>query len=99
MYKKDRETLFKKIEESLVKDGFFIGEFFSTKQIDYVSGGPKDLELLYTVEDFADSFPSCMIHKLEECNVELNEGKGHQGESQRYQSNYSKEIVDKITTD
>lgn len=81
MYKKDRETLFKKIEESLIEGGFFVGEFFSTKQVNYKSGGPKDLDLLYTVEDFAEAFPTCIIHKLEECNVELKEGKGHQGEA------------------
>lgn len=81
MYKKDRETLFEKIESSLKSTGFFVGEFFSTKQVNYTSGGPKDLELLYTVEDFENSFKNCTVHKLEECNVTLSEGRGHQGEA------------------
>lgn len=80
MYKDDREKLFKKIEDSLKKDGYFIGEFFSTKQLNYNSGGPKDVELLYTIEDFAIHFNSCNKDIKEEVVV-LNEGKGHQGEA------------------
>jgi cyclopropane fatty-acyl-phospholipid synthase-like methyltransferase len=80
MYKNERETLFKKIEESLNKGGYFIGEFFSTKQIDYNSGGPKDLDLLYTTEDFEKHFSSCSKTISEEI-VTLDEGKGHKGEA------------------
>ncbi len=80
MYKTDREKLFKKIEDSLQKDGYFIGEFFSTKQLNYNSGGPKDVELLYTIEDFVTCFNSCNKDIKEEVVV-LNEGKGHQGEA------------------
>lgn len=79
MYKDDRELLFEKIENSLPSGGFFVGEFFSINQLNYSSGGPKDEELLYTVEDFKNSFPNSKKHKLEEVEVELNEGKGHNG--------------------
>lgn len=78
MYKDERENLFNKIENSLYKDGYFIGEFFSTKQINYNSGGPKDLELLYTIEDFENHFKTCKKQITEEI-VTLDEGKGHQG--------------------
>lgn len=78
MYKSERETLFKKIEDSLVSGGYFIGEFFSSKQLSYTSGGPKDEDLLYTLDDFQKSFNSC-IKKVTQEIVELNEGKGHQG--------------------
>lgn len=81
MYKKDREILFEKIDSSLREKGFFIGEFFSVNQLNYESGGPKDLDLLYTVEDFENSFPNCIKHKVEEVEVELDEGKGHQGKA------------------
>ncbi len=56
MYKNERENLFEKIEDSLNTNGYFVGEFFSTKQLEFNSGGPKDLELLYTVIFF--------LHKL-----------------------------------
>ena len=42
MSKNGRVELFKNIENSLNINGYFIAEFFSTKQINYSSGGPKD---------------------------------------------------------
>ncbi len=81
MYKKDRKKLFDKIESCLKEKGFFIGEFFSKNQLNYSSGGPKDLDLLYSVDDFLNAFPNCTKHKVEEVEIELNEGKSHQGKA------------------
>lgn len=81
MYKNERKTLFEKIASSLKPGGFFAGEFFSTKQLNYESGGPKDIDLLYTVDDFENTFPNCLIHKVEEVETILDEGKGHQGKA------------------
>ena len=81
MYKDDREALFSKIDSCLKEDGFFVGEFFSTNQLKYDSGGPKDIDLLYTVDDFLNAFPNCTKHRVEELEVELDEGKGHQGKA------------------
>lgn len=80
MYKNEREKLFQKIEDSLNTNGYFIAEFFSTKQLSYKSGGPKDLDLLYTVEDFSNHFNLCKKNITEEI-VTLDEGIGHQGEA------------------
>jgi hypothetical protein len=80
MFKEEREKLFRKIEDSLNPNAYFIAEFFSTKQLDFTSGGPKDLELLYTIEDFKNHFLSCKKELKEEL-VTLNEGIGHQGEA------------------
>lgn len=80
MFKDERKNLFEKIENSLYSNGYFIGEFFSTKQLTYNSGGPKDLELLYTIEDFENHFLFCKKELIEEI-VTLDEGIGHQGEA------------------
>lgn len=80
MFKNEREELFKKIEDSLNSNGYFIGEFFSTKQLEFNSGGPKDLDLLYTIEDFQNYFNLCKKNITEEIVV-LDEGIGHQGEA------------------
>lgn len=80
MYKNEREKLFQKIEDSLNPNGYFIAEFFSTKQLSYKSGGPKDLDLLYTIEDFSNHFNLCKKNITEEI-VTLDEGIGHQGEA------------------
>ena len=76
----ERERLFKKIEDSLNTNGYFIAEFFSTKQLSYNSGGPKDLDLLYSVENFSNHFNLCKKNIIEEIVV-LDEGIGHQGEA------------------
>ena len=47
----------------------------------FAVGGPKDLNLLYSLDDFQKSIKSLKIHKLEEIIVELNEGNGHIGEA------------------
>lgn len=80
MFKNEREELFKKIENSLSSKGYFIGEFFSTKQLSFNSGGPKDLDLLYTIEDFENYFNLCKKNITEEIVI-LDEGIGHQGEA------------------
>ncbi|XPV68265.1 MAG: class I SAM-dependent methyltransferase [Halarcobacter sp.] len=81
MHQSDRKALFDKIESCLKDNGFFVGEFFSKKQINYTSGGPKDLDLLYSVEDFTNNFNSCTKHKIVEIETYLDEGKGHQGKA------------------
>ncbi len=80
VYKDEREELFKKIEDSLNTNGYFIAEFFSTKQVSFNSGGPKDLDLLYSLEDFSNYFNSCKKNITEEIVV-LDEGIGHRGEA------------------
>ncbi len=80
MYKDQRVRLFEKIENSLKENAYFIGEFFSTKQLNYTSGGPKDIDLLYTVDDFKNVFTLCDKDIKEQVTI-LDEGKGHQGEA------------------
>ena len=80
MYKDEREELFKKIEESLNINAYFIAEFFSKKQLSFNSGGPKDLDLLYSLEDFQNYFNLCKKNITEEIVI-LDEGIGHQGEA------------------
>jgi len=80
MYKDERVELFAKIEDSLNQDAYFIGEFFSTKQLNFNSGGPKDETLLYTVDDFRKNFLYCDKEICEQ-EVILDEGKGHQGDA------------------
>lgn len=75
------KNLMEKVEQSLKKDGFFVAEVFSKKQIDKSSGGPKDLNLLYDIEDFEKNITSLKIHRLKEELVNLEEGKGHNGEA------------------
>lgn len=78
-----RTKSFHKAISALNPQGYFIGEFFSINQIPRSSGGPKKPELLYTVKSLKEIFAAegCEIVLLEECDVPLNEGKGHQGDA------------------
>lgn len=91
MYKKERDNLFDKIEKSLNVGGYFVAEFFSTKQLNFNSGGPKDLDLLYTVDDFEKNFNTCKKEVKEELVI-LDEGIGHQGEASVIRVIIKKEI-------
>lgn len=77
-----QRMLIEKSLKALKEGGLFVSEVFSTKQLAYTSGGPKDIDLLYDfayLYSFLEELP-CKILKISEEMVELNEGSGHQGE-------------------
>lgn len=78
-----RTDAFRKAFSSLNPQGYFIGEFFSINQIPRESGGPKKPSLLYTLASLESIFSieGAKIVYLEECDVPLDEGKGHQGDA------------------
>jgi len=51
-----REHYNQKIIDSLKPDGRIILQVFDKEQIEKNSGGPKDLKILYTLEDIVNSF-------------------------------------------
>ncbi len=68
----------------LKKDGVLILEAFSKKHIEFNSinekvGGPKDLSLLYSVDEIKSDFEDFEMIELTEMEVELNEGLYHIG--------------------
>ena len=75
-----RELLHHKVVSTLKPDGQLIMESFTPEQLNYSSGGPPVLEMLYTAEMMKDDFKLLEIQQLEECVTELNEGKYHCGE-------------------
>jgi len=81
--KDDQKEMFIKSIDALKRNGYFIAEFFSVDQINFLSGGPKDTNLLYQIDDLYKLFSTlpCTIHKLSQEIVTLNEGKGHNGEA------------------
>ena len=59
--------------------GILILEAFSPAQLQYTSGGPKQLELLYTAEILRSDFAGAEAIQLEELVVHLDEGPMHSG--------------------
>ena len=74
-------NIFSEAQNSLKSGGVIISEVFSVNQIGNNSGGPKDPELLYTVNDFEIMFKGLDNEYLDECSIELDEGMLHQGEA------------------
>lgn len=76
---------FGEVKKALKKGGVFIMEAFSKNQRlqNFSSGGPKDISLLYDVQELADIFDDEtfeMLYLKEEVDT-LSEGTGHQGKA------------------
>jgi len=79
-----RTEAFRHAIEILESGGYFIGEFFSIRQLSRDSGGPKMPELLYTLDSLERILDrdDVKIILLEECVDHLSEGSGHQGDAE-----------------
>ncbi|UOG33420.1 class I SAM-dependent methyltransferase [Leptospira noguchii] len=72
------------LNQYLRKDGFIIFEAFSKKHIDYVLknekiGGPREIDMLFSIEEIKSDFMNYKILELEEVEIELKEGLFHNG--------------------
>jgi len=72
------------LNKFLRKEGLIIFEAFSKKHVDYLArnekvGGPKDIEMLFSIDEIKSDFPNYDIIELEEKEIELNEGPFHNG--------------------
>ncbi|MDD3342331.1 MAG: class I SAM-dependent methyltransferase [Sulfurospirillaceae bacterium] len=81
LFKKDQKMLFEKALLALHVGGIFIAELFSESQINFSSGGPKNIALLYDFNDILDMVKSlpCEVLKLSQEVIFLDEGTSHQG--------------------
>jgi SAM-dependent methyltransferase len=73
-----REKLCAKAAAWLKPGGHIIFQVFSTEQLGRPSGGPKDVNLLYTLESVRNCF-AMDIELLEQREVNLDEGAYHHG--------------------
>ena len=76
----------KKIAELIKPNAYIIIEGFSKshhklQKENPKAGGPKNIEMLYSIESISKDFPNFEPILLEEKEVELNEGKLHRGQS------------------
>ena len=79
--KHNQKMLFEKALMALNPHGYFIAELFSESQIHFSSGGPKNIALLYDLNDILDIVKTlpCKIIKLAQEVIVLNEGDKHVG--------------------
>jgi len=72
------------LDKYLRSNGLLIFEAFSKNHLQYVSknekiGGPKDIEMLFSVDELRADFANYEIIELVEQEIELNEGLFHNG--------------------
>ncbi len=76
---KIRQSLYRKMLGFLKPGGRVILEGFSKRQLDYNSGGPKDIDLLFSEKTLREDFLSLTEINIGETEIILNEGEFHKG--------------------
>ena len=81
----DIKSLYHKtLDKYLCKNGLIIFEAFSKTHIEYISknekmGGPKEIEMLFSIDELKSDFANYEIIELVEKEIELSEGSFHNG--------------------
>ena len=75
----ERQTMHLRFQQALRPGGLLVIVAFSPQQLDFGTGGPPQLELLYTREMLAEDLKGMHIVHLGESTEMLDEGLMHQG--------------------
>lgn len=78
---KFRTTFNRKIIDALKPGGKIILELFSKNQHGKTSGGPQDLEMLYSIDEIKKDFSGFKVLLLKNETIDLDEGNKHRGEA------------------
>jgi 2-polyprenyl-3-methyl-5-hydroxy-6-metoxy-1,4-benzoquinol methylase len=76
-----REQVHARVQVALKPHGLLVLQSYNPKQLEYNSGGPKDIQMLYTEDILRSDFPRMEWIKLENSLEEISEGAGHNGMS------------------
>ncbi|MCS6873549.1 MAG: class I SAM-dependent methyltransferase [Pyrinomonadaceae bacterium] len=76
---KSRRKVHRSAVEGLKPFGVFILEAYSPRQLQYGTGGPKDPELLYEIEDLKEDLSGLEFEIAREVVREVREGVFHKG--------------------
>ena len=74
-----REQVHPKMLAALKLGGLLVLQAFAPEQLKFTSGGPKQVDLLYTAEQLKKDFAQAEVVELQEAVVELEEGRLHSG--------------------
>ncbi len=77
-----RNVFHKSLKRYLKKNGIILLEAFNKKQINNNSGGPKNIDMLFSVEMLKADFYGLKIELLEEYEKEVNESEAHFGKAE-----------------
>lgn len=79
-----KSSYHKTLDKYLRKNGIVILEAFSKRHLDYIAknekmGGPRDIDMLFSVDEITSDFDNYEIIELVEKEIELSEGLFHNG--------------------
>ncbi len=74
-----RKKLYPLVEKSLKPNGIVILEAYSERQLARNTGGPRDIDMLMSIEKLEKEFPSLKPILSREIDREVVEGEGHTG--------------------
>jgi SAM-dependent methyltransferase len=77
----ERKNLHRRIIESLSNNGMVIFEVFEKEQLGKTSGGPQNLEMLYSLDEIESDFSKLETMILQKVTINLSEGNKHSGEA------------------
>jgi len=77
-----RTTVHQRLARALHPGGWLILEAFTPEQLPYASGGPKNADMLYTLDGLRADFAGLREQLAWAGEVLLDEGPGHQGPAQ-----------------
>ena len=80
-----KSSYHKMLNQYLRKGGIVIFEAFSKNHLKYIAknervGGPKEIEMLFSIDEIKADFEGYEIVELEEKEIDLNEGLFHNGQ-------------------
>jgi len=76
-----RSFMFERMARALKPGGLVLVEGYTPKQLEFGTGGPKQLDQLYTEDLLRAAFAGMEIIELRQYEAELNEGSRHRGPS------------------
>ncbi len=76
-----RANVFDSIKRALKPGGLLLMQGYRPKQLEYKTGGPSEVENLYTRELLADAFKDFASVEIEEYDAVIQEGSAHGGMS------------------
>ena len=78
-FEDSRISIHNKVKSSLKAGGKYILEAFAKDQIKRNTGGPKNLDLLYSLEEINNDFQDFDFIHFRKEETKLHEGSGHEG--------------------
>jgi len=75
----EKEIIHENIADSIKPGGSVIIEVFSNDQLRHSSGGPRNKNALYSIEEIAEYYKNFDFIELTEKQIELKESKSHWG--------------------